>query len=305
MMPLVAIKIDVDTHDGMRAGVPRLLDCLKRHGMPATFFLSLGPDRSGRAILQLRKPAFARKMFATNAPSLYGWRTILSGTLLPARPIATAFPELVRRIESDGHETAIHAWDHRAWQDDLPRFKDHRIHLHLQRAVDAYRRLTGHDPQGIGAPAWMTTPRSLALQDSFPFTYASDLRGGLPCRLRTPEGIRRIPQFPGTGPCLEELIGDGTRTPDALIDALLDSLRRHPGPLRVLTLHAEVEGGPFLSLLERLLTRLTDSGGLGEIVTMATAAQRLRHHLPVRQWCMVRLPGRAFAVSSSRADLST
>ena len=100
----------------------------------------------------------------------------------------------------------------------------------------------------------------------------------------------------------EELIGDGSHTPEALIDALIDALRQHHGPLRVLTLHAEVEGGPFLSLLERLLTRLKDSGGLGEIVTMASAAARLRDQLPVRQWCMVRLPGRAFTVSSSRAE---
>ena len=302
MTALLALKIDVDTHDGMRLGVPRLLDCLRRHRLPATFFLSLGPDRSGRAILQLRKPAFARKMFATHAPSLYGWRTILSGTLLPARPIATAFPELVRQIESDGHETAIHAWDHRAWQDDLLQFKDRRIRLHLHRALAAYRQLTGHDPQGIGAPAWMTTPRSLALQDELPLTYASDLRGGVPCRLRTPDGIRRLPQFPGTGPCLEELMSNGPTDPARLIDTLIAALRRHPGPLRVLTLHAEVEGGPFLPLLDRLLTRLTEAGGLGEVVTMATAAARLRENLPVRQWCRIHLPGRAFAVSSSRAE---
>jgi hypothetical protein len=294
---LYSLKIDVDTHQGMAMGVPRLLDCLARHHLRATFFLSLGPDRSGRALLQLRSPRFVRKMFATNAPSLYGWRTILSGTLLPARPIATAFPDLVRRLEAEGHEAAVHAWDHRAWQDELPSFKPRRLKAHFDRAVAAYRALTGHDPAGIGAPAWMTTPASLAMQDRYPFAYASDLRASPACRLELDGRRLRLPQFPGTGPCLEELLGLGLRGETTLAEALFAGLATEDTPLRVLTLHAEVEGGPFLGVLERLLPRL---GGPGTVVTMGEAAARLSARLPVRRWCHARLPGRAFPVSSSR-----
>jgi peptidoglycan/xylan/chitin deacetylase (PgdA/CDA1 family) len=293
---MIAIKIDIDTHDGMRTGVPRLLDCLARHHARATFFLSLGPDRSGRAILQLRKPAFARKMLTTNAPSLYGWRTILSGTLLPARPIATAFPALVTRIEAEGHEAAVHAWDHRSWQDDLPRFKAVRIHAHFRRSVEAFTALTGHAPAGIGAPSWMTTADSLRIQDGYPFSYASDLRASPACRLLTADGVRRLPQLPGTGPCLEELLGGGDADPAALCAALLAGLRSGSGPLTVLTLHAEVEGGPYLGVLEQLLPRLSE---FGELVTMEEAAQRLGASLPLRRLCRVVLPGRAFKVTSS------
>lgn len=294
---MIAIKIDIDTHDGMKHGVPRLLDCLAKHRAAATFFLSLGPDRSGRAILQMRKPAFARKMLTTGAPSLYGWRTILSGTLMPARPIATAFPELVRRIEAEGHEAAVHAWDHRSWQDDLPRFKRARIRAHFHRSVEAFRTLTGHDPAGIGAPSWMTTPQSLAIQDGFPFVYASDLRASPACRLRTSDCLRRLPQFPGTGPCLEELLAQGVKDEAELVDALLAGMARERTALTVLTLHAEVEGGPYLPVLERLLPRLS---AFGELTTMADAAARLSATLPEREWCRVELPGRAFPVTSSR-----
>jgi peptidoglycan/xylan/chitin deacetylase (PgdA/CDA1 family) len=294
---MLAIKIDVDTHEGMKHGVPRLLDCFERHGLKGSFFLSMGPDRMGRALLQLRHPRFLRKMLTTNAPSLYGWRTIFSGTLLPARPIATAFPNTVRRIESDGHEAAIHCWDHRAWQDDLPRFKTHRIHLHYRRAVEAYRTLTGHDPAGIGAAAWMSTEHSLAIQDSYPFSYASDLRWSPACRLLTVDGERRLPQFPGTGPCLEELLGDGITDEAALADALIAALAADPGPLRVLTLHAEVEGGPFMPVLERLAPRLSQ---FGECVLMRDAAARLATTLPLRRWCRIMPKGRAFPVTSSQ-----
>jgi undecaprenyl phosphate-alpha-L-ara4FN deformylase len=296
---MIAIKIDIDTHDGMRLGVPRLLDCLARHRLPATFFLSLGPDRSGRAILPaLRSPRFVRKMLSTGAPSLYGWRTILSGTLLSARPIATAFPELVRRLLAEGHEAAVHAWDHRAWQDDLPRFKRARIISHYERSFAAFQALTGQAPLGIGAPSWMTTPESLRIQDGYPLRYASDLRDSPACRLLLPDGELRVPQFPGSGACLEELLAGGQRSADDLVAGLERAVLSGPGPLRVLTLHAEVEGGPYAPILERLLPRLREHG---PILTMAEAAARIpRASLPLRRWCRRQLPGRAFPVTSSR-----
>ena len=295
----LALSVDVDTHDGMRLGVPRLLEAFKVHGVRATFFLSLGPDRSGRAIIPvLRSPRFLRKMIGTGAPSLYGWRTILSGTVLPSRPIATAFPELVRRIEAEGHEAAVHAWDHRAWQDDLPRFKTHRIRAHFTRACEAFHQLTGHDAQGIRAPAWMTTPQSLQLQDTFPFTYASDLRGSPACRLRTPLGLMRLPQFPGTGACLEELLPLGISGEADLGAALAQEVLRSEAVVRCATLHAEVEGGVFAGVLAHLLPRLAEAG---PVLPLVEAIHGRSAGLPERRWALRRLPGRAFPVSTSVA----
>jgi undecaprenyl phosphate-alpha-L-ara4FN deformylase len=297
MSGMIAIKIDIDTHEGMAKGVPRLLTALSRARTKASFFLALGPDRSGLAMVQMaRSPRFALKMFSTRAGSLYGWRTALSGTVLPARAIATAFPALVRRMEAEGHETAVHAWDHRNWQDNLLSFKRDRIRAHLRRAVEAYRELTGHDPAGIGAPSWTTTPESLQLQEEFPFQYASDLRGGPPCRLRTALGLLRLPQLPASGACLEELIAQGISGEEPLATGLLAELHRSKSPLRVLTVHAEVEGGPYLGTLERVLEKLRE---LGEVVTMQEAAKRLPP-LPERWWGRRRLPGRAFPVTTSR-----
>ncbi len=56
---LVGFKIDVDTYRGLNEGVPRLLEILTRAGIPASFYVTMGPDRSGRAILHplLRAPA--------------------------------------------------------------------------------------------------------------------------------------------------------------------------------------------------------------------------------------------------------
>ena len=71
MERILGLKIDVDTYQGMRRGVPRLLDLLAQEKLRATFYLSIGPDASGRAIFQMfRNPRFLKKMIATRAPSL-------------------------------------------------------------------------------------------------------------------------------------------------------------------------------------------------------------------------------------------
>jgi hypothetical protein len=58
---ILGLKIDVDTYVGMKQGVPRLLSILAHFGIPATFYLSMGPDASGRALLQLVKnPRFIK-----------------------------------------------------------------------------------------------------------------------------------------------------------------------------------------------------------------------------------------------------
>jgi hypothetical protein len=255
----VSLKVDVDTHDGMRDGVPNLLDAFRAAGVRATFFLSFGPDNSGKAVLNvLRQPGFLKKMVRTGAPSLYGWRTILSGTLLPARPIATKFPDIVRRIEEEGHEVAVHAWDHRLWQDHLEELDSSRIEAEFERSFGAFETILGRRSRAVAAPAWFETAASLQVQDGLGLLYASDLRGGVPC-YPVLDGYRSTTlQLPTSQPCLEELLTQGERDLARCVRRVLDV----PSPFgtRVLPLHAEVEGGVFRPFLQLLLDELVRDG---------------------------------------------
>src|SRR5690606_36521131 len=104
-MGMLGLKIDVDTYWGMRNGVPRLLRTLRDFHIQGTFFLSIGPDNSGRAMLQrIKDPRYLEKMMKTEAASLYGWRSAFYGALLPAPMLALSFPDLVLRIVDEGHE---------------------------------------------------------------------------------------------------------------------------------------------------------------------------------------------------------
>lgn len=301
MTPALCLKVDVCTHDGMKFGVPRLLDQLKRLGAKATFCLAFGPDNSGKAIFSLFKPGFAKKMLGSGAPKLYGWRTTVSGTLLPARPIASAFPDLVRRIEAEGHEVALHAWDHRRWQDHVAAMDDAEIRAHYERAASSYAEILGHPPRGAGAAAWIVTARSLAIEDALGLAWASDLRcvggrGGTPCRLRAAGRVFATPQVPTTGRCIEELLAVGVRETKDLADALVADLA--PAEPAVLAVHAEVEGGPYAAVLDDVVARERAAGRairtIGEFMASLDVAS-----LPVRDLAFKPLAGRSGRVATA------
>src|SRR5579863_575905 len=151
----IALKIDVDTHQGVGEGVPRLMRALNDLGVTATFLIAMGPDNSGRAIVRvLRNPGFLKKMRRTRAVAMYGLRTVLSGTLLPARPIALAFPNVMRDLARGGFEVGIHGYDHVRWQDRLDEIGEHGIRGEIADAFEAFRAVMGSSAQGFGAPGW-------------------------------------------------------------------------------------------------------------------------------------------------------
>ena len=255
---VLGLRVDVDTHEGMRDGVPRLLEILRRAGVKATFYLAMGPDRSGLAIFNFLKPGFLKKMRRTGARRVYGWRTILSGTLLPARPVATGFPEIARRVAAEGHEAGVHAWDHRAWQDRLPKYSEAQIVGDLERAALAFEEIFGKKPATFAAPAWLCANESLRCQENFRLDYASDCRGMDPFLPSIERRTLRTPQVPTTLPTLDECLGDVDRDAPSFYRRVLGSVKQ--GEWHVLTVHAELEGGPFADEFAAFLESAREKG---------------------------------------------
>ncbi len=56
---------------------------LKRHGVDATFYFSVGPDHTGRALRRVFRKGFAQKVARTSVLKHYGLKTLLYGVLLP------------------------------------------------------------------------------------------------------------------------------------------------------------------------------------------------------------------------------
>src|SRR6202030_424867 len=193
----VALKVDVDTHQGLGEGVPRLMRALTHLGVTATFLITMGPDNSGRAIIRvLRNPGFLKKMRRTRAVAMYGLRTILSGTLLPSRPVALALPDVVRGLKRAGFEVGVHGWDHVRWQDGIDKLGEAGIRAELGEAFEAYRAIFRERALGFAAPGWRTNAIALKVLDSMELSYRSDTRGRTPFRCRVGGELLRTPEIP-------------------------------------------------------------------------------------------------------------
>jgi undecaprenyl phosphate-alpha-L-ara4FN deformylase len=289
---IVALKVDVDTFAGTRDGVPSLLADMERFSARATFYFSLGPDNSGKALRRIfTRKGFLQKQLRSKAPSAYGIRTMLYGTLLPAPMIGAAFPEVLRRVERQGHETGIHCWDHVKWHDYLSRFSRTETAGELVRAATLFGEIFGHHAMTTAAPGWTVSSDSLELQDSMGLSYCSDSRGSHPFYPVMAGHRFTTLQIPTTLPTADEILGQNGITPVTLPDYYLDSLKEG---LNVLTIHAELEGWAirhsFIALLERLSARGIRCVTLQEAAAMTGSAPACRLY-------MGDLPGRAGLVA--------
>lgn len=255
MSPAFVLKVDVDTHVGLRDGAPRLLELFARRGVRASWFVSMGPDRTGRAVARaFRQRGFLAKMLRSRAPGLYPLSTMLRGTLLPSVPIVASQPERLREIEAAGQEVGVHGFDHVRWHDALARLSERDVTDELSRATRLFEEVLGRRPEGFAAPGWQCTGNSLRVVDALGFRYRSDTRGRQPYRPSADGYLSSIPEIPTTLPTLDEVIGVAGRTQEELAsayDAWID-----PKGLNVHTIHTEVEGGPYLAQLDRLLDRV-------------------------------------------------
>ncbi len=278
---VLGLKIDVDTYQGMKNGVPRLLSVMAELSVKGTFYLSMGPDASGLAVLQLLKnPRFLKKMIHSNAPGLYGFRTALYGTLLPSPMIALSFPDIVRKIIADGHEVQLHAWDHRRWQDGLYGRSESWIRDWLEKGIAAFEQLTDRRPTSFGAPAWLIDDRVLHVLKEYSWEYLSCTRAPAPF---LHEGLN-IPEIPSDLPCFEEV---GVSAGLALIMKKISDRGLH-----ILPVHAEAEGGIWRDVFFNLIKNMSNQGyqfkTLGEIRNDLIADL-----LPCRKYQMALLSGRS------------
>jgi undecaprenyl phosphate-alpha-L-ara4FN deformylase len=293
----VALKVDCDTDEGTREGVPRLSDMLAERGIRATFFFTFGPDRSGVAIRRvLTQKGFLTKMLRSRAPSLYGWRTMLSGTLLPAPLIGERGAESMRAAAKAGHETGVHGWDHVGWHDGLARMSSARVREEYGRAHAEYLRIFGPPALASAAPGWTVDARSLEAQEERSLLYASDTRGGSPFFPRAGGRVFRTLEIPTTLPTLDETLAWRELSGD---EAQRDFFRNAPRATEVHTIHAEVEGRSRAALFEKILDDWIADGVTFPLLSdLAREALAKRDAVPVRDVVPTTLRGRGGTVAT-------
>jgi undecaprenyl phosphate-alpha-L-ara4FN deformylase len=288
----LALKVDVDTLRGTVEGVPRMMTVLRKLGAGATFYFSVGPDHTGRALKRALRPGFLKKVRRTSVVSHYGWRTLLYGTLLPGPQIGARAGDVMRSVRDAGFEVGVHCYDHVRWQDGVAHANAAWTRREFTRAIDTFAAVFGEAPQSHAAAGWQLNSYALQLEGDARLRYASDTRG-TQAFLPVIGNVRgECVQIPTTLPTLDELIGTDGLTADTACDALRARAKSCQIPDQVYTAHAELEGGQLAPQFERLLRGWSEDGFA--LVPLADLASDLhRETLPRHVIAMGAIPGRS------------
>jgi undecaprenyl phosphate-alpha-L-ara4FN deformylase len=256
----IGLKVDVDTLRGTREGVPRLAALLKSLGIDATFYFSVGPDNTGRAMRRVFRKGFAQKVARTSVLKHYGLKTLLYGVLLPGPHIGREAGDDMRKVRDAGFEVGLHTFDHVRWQDFVAGATPEWTRIEFERGMNAFREVFGHFPKSHAAAGWQINATGLELEAQYCLDYASDTRGRTPFWPMLSTGRSACPQLPTTLPTFDELLGlDGVDETN-IADALYRASTADKSKLQVFTLHAELEGMRLLGGFEQLLRKWQSAG---------------------------------------------
>ena len=299
-MPIrLALKVDVDTDRGTRIGVPNLVADLKAVSAPACFLFSLGPDQTGRAIRRVFRPGFFQKVSRTSVVQIYGLRTLLNGTLLPAPHVGRRNAATLRAVRDAGFEVGIHCFNHYRWQDYVHSMPIEGVRAEFIAARAEFRRIFGMDARTAGAPGWQSNARSRQVYEEANLLYASDTRDGSPFFPRIHGKVFETLEIPSTLPTFDELMGRPEYPDTQIVPHFLSQLRADQ--VNVFTLHAEIEGMGRRGLFQELLRQCRRAGV--EFIRLDDFAREIladRTAIPVRDQIMAAIDGRSGLVAASR-----
>jgi undecaprenyl phosphate-alpha-L-ara4FN deformylase len=314
----IGLKVDVDTLRGTREGVPRLMALFKKHGVDATFYFSVGPDNTGRAMRRVFRKGFAQKVARTSVLKHYGLKTLLYGVLLPGPDIGRSAGDVMRSVHDAGFEVGLHTYDHVRWQDYVANATAAWTRVEFERGMQAFERVFGFPPQSHAAAGWQINAAGLELEQEYGLRYASDTRGGPAFWPLLAHGVSSCPQLPTTLPTFDEILGVDGVDESTIADALFRlsaaggaTTTAAPAAdpqaedhLQVFTLHAELEGMLLLHAFESLLVKWRESGA--SITRMARIHElAVQGALPTRSVVMGEIPGRSGRLAVQAAGVAT
>ncbi len=254
----IGIKVDVDTDEGMKHGVPVLLDLFRKHGIKASFFVPMGKDHTGWTAKRVfTRKGFLKKAGRVGVVSTYGIKTLMYGLVLPGPQIARKNSALMRRIADEGHEAGIHGLDHVYWHDRIKHLGREQTEKILHEAFSTYRDIMGKPPLSFAAPGWMINGHALRYFERNGMVYSSDTRGSCPFFPRLAGARFGVLQIPSTLPTLDEVVGVAGTDQDVLKEHFFSLLTEG---LNILTVHTELEGKGWTGFLDSFIGKTLEAG---------------------------------------------
>lgn len=150
-------------------------------GTASPFPVMIGFDLDGETLWTARDPSNADRP-VTLSQGRYGpevavprilellRRHNLSVTFFVPGMVIERYPDLIRRIDQEGHEVAHHGHTHR-WPDTMTREEERED---FARANEQFEKVLGRLPAGYRSPAWEFSPWTMEVLLEQGFRYSSN-----------------------------------------------------------------------------------------------------------------------------------
>jgi len=195
MQKVCGIRADIDCIGDIDA-LPETLDLLDDWGVKASFFVAMGPDKTGQNMFKyLKKPWSLGKV----RPMRFGFRNLIRGVVSPA--CMQDYRSELYDIKRRGHEVGLHGYDHHHWM----KTRGEEAGSLIGKGCTLFKEVFKSAPGSFASPGFTVNRKILRKIDGFNFDYSSDFIYGEPFypvlegekfnTLQIPVCIRSIGEF--------------------------------------------------------------------------------------------------------------
>jgi len=244
MAKTFTLRVDLESDKGIRQGLPKLLNLLKKHDIKASFYIPMGGESNILEILQ-----YSRSLKHARETKVKVW-SLLDKIRMASFPrdFVKSNIKILRKIISEGHELGIHGWKHREWTRGLSKIN---IRNRIRKSKIKYIKLFGTEPISFAAPGFNTNENVLKILEENNIQYIGDFQGK---KTKKYGKLKNIPiTILGNDkmPIIEYLVGKGASDQE-----ILEYIKKEIGKnsLNSLYIHGLFEARFKLELLDEIFS---------------------------------------------------
>ena len=208
------LRVDVDTFEGLKKGIPEIFNIVKKIGIPITVYLSLGKYSTGRNLFRRIKHGekISFKLPPWKRNSL---RSMMRGVILPSKSIKDVEREFLRNLSNEELvEIHPHGCNHVNWSSKFSHLNLEQTENYMLKMISEYKEIFGINPIANAAPSFQTNNHYFRILEDYNFDFSSDFRFHKPFNLDLKDKNNRdykckVPQLPVTELSFDELLLKG------------------------------------------------------------------------------------------------
>lgn len=215
------IRVDIDTLEGLKKGIPILLGLSKKFNIKMTFFFPFGGFQTGKNVFRIIKSR--ERIRRVNKKQLKNFNPfqLLKSTFNIEKDYSSLFKQFKEPILSLGNEIALHGYKHYDWMNNLHSYNQETQESLLLAGFKEFQNTFKFSPKGFAAPGFQITEFIMEKIQKLPFSYGSNYY--LESNLYVKNNYVEIPV---NFPLIEELLEKGKKEKE-VIDYYIDRKEKY------------------------------------------------------------------------------